>query len=88
MVVATSGKLSPLCFNRIVSSNTHPYHVFTSETLSYSPAVPGTDVLCGLYIKDLNFANALIRYNNPIYKVKLAKINFQTQRITSKVVFS
>ena len=89
MVLATSGS-SSVNFNRIVSSNSHPYDVFTSETFTYTPIIVGetfSEILCGLYIKDLNSANALI-CDNSVNKVSLAKINFQTQSITLKFVFS
>jgi hypothetical protein len=39
-----------------------------------------------LYIKDLNFAYFLIN-DNSLFTVTLAKINFQTQVITSQTVF-
>jgi hypothetical protein len=87
MVLATSGS-SSINFNRIVSSNSHPYHVFSSETLTYTPIIFGavfSEKLCGLYIKDLNSANVLICDNN-VNKVKLANINFQTPKITYQIV--
>ena len=89
-MILTTNVDSYINFNRIVSSTTTPYSILPAHTYTYYPSSQihsSGDEVCGLFIKDLNFAYAIICPNINLNTALLAKIDFSASKITSKKVF-
>jgi hypothetical protein len=77
-MILTTNVDSYINFNRIVSSATTPFSILPAYTYTYYPTAPiyvENHQFCGLFIKDLNFAYALIS-TSIIAVASLAMIDF------------